>query len=79
MSDAIEPPSDSFYCVGCRSEFAKARTDEEAKAEAVANGFDLAEGMVVVCDECYHRIMQAAIRSGLHPRDTYEEMPNDGQ
>lgn len=43
-----------FRCAQCDEEFQSVGTDEQALAEALANGFDPdTEDMVVVCDDCY--------------------------
>lgn len=45
-----------YRCECCREVFEKARTDEEAAIEAVANGYDPAtEDCGIVCDLCYHK------------------------
>ena len=46
-----------YRCAECLEVYEKSWTDEEAAAEATANGFD---GMdcVVVCDDCYHAAMK---------------------
>lgn len=53
----INPKSDSleFTCKACQQTFTKARSDEEAwdEAERVFTKEELAEGCVVVCDDCW--------------------------
>lgn len=43
----------TYRCAECGWEGQSEWTDEEARAEATANGFELAEGLVVICDDCY--------------------------
>lgn len=43
-----------FECAQCGDKFVTAWSDEDARAEARANGFDPdAVGMAIVCDDCY--------------------------
>lgn len=52
MSEDISP--DEFRCEMCDGIYLRGWTEEEAKAEAVANGFDVNDcGMV--CDDCYKK------------------------
>lgn len=53
---------DEYTCEHCKGTFLKSRSDEEARAETVANGFPL-DDLVIVCDDCYRLVM------GLDPRD----------
>lgn len=48
---------ETFTCAHCRETFPKAWTEEERDAEAIDNGFDLASDNVIVCDDCYLKIM----------------------
>lgn len=44
----------TYRCAQCGWEGESEWTDEEARAEAVANGFDPdGEPMAVICDDCY--------------------------
>lgn len=60
----------SYTCAECHGTFNKGRSDEEARAEASANGFDNipAAEMVVVCDECYNAIVE---RNKYDPRSHF--------
>lgn len=44
-----------YRCECCHEVFEKGRTDEDAKAEAVANGYDPDDDCGIVCDLCYHK------------------------
>jgi hypothetical protein len=48
-----------FTCEQCGGTFDCGWTDDEAKAEAEANGFgEIPDGdMAVICDDCYNTIM----------------------
>lgn len=59
-------PVSEFTCGECGETFEMGWTDDEAKAEATANGFDLDADNVIVCDPCYEAIMAYAIETGLH-------------
>lgn len=49
----------SFTCAECGGEFEKEWSDEESLEEARVNGFDPDnEETVVVCDDCYRKIME---------------------
>ena len=54
MADpALNPPAKGEYrCEMCGGVFSYGWSDDEAKAEANANGFDVAN-CGVVCDDCY--------------------------
>jgi len=49
-----QPQTGTFTCWECGGTFPKGWTDEEARAESAANGFDPgAADMVTVCDDCH--------------------------
>jgi uncharacterized protein with PIN domain len=49
-----------YRCAECEGVFEKGWSEEEAKAEAAKNRFDAfpQEEMVIVCDDCYKKIMR---------------------
>lgn len=49
---------ETFTCAECGGTFNKARTDDEARAEAAVHGFDPAD-CVIVCDDCFQKLMAA--------------------
>lgn len=51
MSDAEIPP-DHFRCAMCGGIFRKGWSEEEAVAEAIAQGF-VNVPLEIVCDDCY--------------------------
>lgn len=61
-----------YTCGNCHQwfEYEDGWTDEDALAEAQANGFDTAEAMVVICDDCYRGmgLLQAMLPPDAIPR-----------
>lgn len=55
MSEEIQ--GDEYRCSMCKGIFKSGWTDEEAKAEAEANGFN-PDTCAVICDDCYKEVMQ---------------------
>lgn len=64
--------TETFVCAECNGTFNKGRSDEEALAEASANGFDgiPQNEMVVVCDDCHNAIIE---RNKHDPRSHFYE------
>lgn len=47
----------SYTCANCGLDFESDWTQEDAMAEATANGFTEADDLIVVCDDCHRQIM----------------------
>lgn len=60
--------TDGYTCSNCHQwfEYEEGWTDDDAFAEAEANGFDLSDDMAVVCDDCYRGmgVLQAMLPEG---------------
>jgi len=61
-----------YTCAACHETFDSAWTDEEARAEQVANGFDKVP-CDITCDDCYKKVMayrdKLAEDAGLTPKE----------
>lgn len=57
--------ADEYQCANCDGIFQRGWPEEAALADREANGFSGME-CVVVCDDCYRKIMQWARATGLH-------------
>jgi hypothetical protein len=60
---ADQIPETHYQCEMCGEIFKKDRSEDEAIAEALANGFDLNDDIAVVCDDCYRLVMGEAERN----------------
>lgn len=58
---AAEERPVTYTCANCNETFPYADewTDDDARREATVNGFDPDGDVVVVCDDCYQKMMAA--------------------
>ncbi len=59
IGDIVIPvASAKFTCGECGGEFDFEWSDEEARAEAIRNGFNPdSDDMAIICDNCYQKVM----------------------
>lgn len=61
--------ANEYQCDNCKGVFEKGWSDEEADAEAIANGFGPLDedDNVLICDECFNKFKPWAQNEGLMP------------